>query len=271
MTDWTNTFYHVANPELAAMRLVPEESEQQVMELIDAFQTGLNVAYAPNAGVHGLIFGEWGHGKSQVLYRVAAALASDHDRCACLTIVPEDLSPRGILTAAAISAAKHNLNATVLRDAAHSVTDTDPASPQSTQRAARTLSDWAVSVGKFHTAFLFDEAQTIGGANFQLLLQETRTAFQSARHVLHTLQCHSLVTLDRARQLASDLTWLRGPQVKHIYLGSLDDDQAFSLLCSRVETADPALAETFISSGIARTVCRLAGGNPRKIFYLPNK
>ena len=267
MPDWANVFYHVANPESAAASLVPETSEQQVTDLIDAFHEGLQAAFAPNAGMHALIFGEWGHGKSQVLYRIAAALAAE-PRCAALVIVPEELSPRAILAAAVASATKQNLDATILRNAALDIAEIDPTATIAMQRAAKAFSEWASAIGRPHTALLFDEAQTIEGANFQVLLQETRAAFQKSERVLHTLQCHSLVTLDRARQLANDLNWLQGPHVRQVYLGSLNDEQAFELLRNRVRTVSPALADTFIAPGIARTIGRLAGGNPRKILIL---
>ncbi len=214
--NWADVFHHMANPALAGMALVPDSSEQQVEKLLANFDQKLAMPFAPGSGAHGLVFGEWGHGKSQVLYRVAQFMTAYTDRCVTLALVPESLTPNGMLVAAADAARKLQYGDTPLRIAAGRVSELGIG--DAIHLAATTLADWAANTGKPHTTLLVDEAQTLGGAEaYQTQLQELRTAFDERQIVLHTLQCHSMVSLDRARQLGEALSWLQGPNVCHVY------------------------------------------------------
>src|SRR5437763_326596 len=101
MTDLSTAFYHMAEAASAERPLVPEAAETQVRDLIEMFETELALPFAPHIGAHGLIFGEWGHGKTQVLYRLAAHLSRQPDRCSVQIVIPEQMSPYHLVVAAA--------------------------------------------------------------------------------------------------------------------------------------------------------------------------
>jgi hypothetical protein len=268
--NWADIFHHMANPASAGLALVPESSERQVAHLLETFEQKIALPFAPDGGAHGLVFGEWGHGKSQVLYRVAQFMAAHADRCLTLPLVPENLTPEGVLSAAVGAARKQHWDEAMLRAAVAYVRDLGTG-PEAIREAAGALANWAADTGKRHTALLFDEAQTLGGAEaYQLQLQELRTAFDERQIVLHTLQCHSMVSLDRARELGQALAWLQGPNVCQIYLSSLDPEQTEQLLRARVATVlvGDGEVDAFFASGWTETVCRLVGGNPRKTLLL---
>lgn len=271
--NWADVFHHMANPALAGLALVPEKSEQQVAGLVSNFEQKISLPFAPNVGAHGLVFGEWGHGKSQVLYRVARALASHADRCLAVVLVPENLAPEGMLEAAAAAARKLRRDDTSIRNAIERVRQIG-SGPDAIREVATVLSDWASQTGLPHAALLFDEAQTLDGAKaYQSQLQELRNAFDTRQVVLHTLQCHSMVSLDRARELGQALSWLQGPNVSQVFLSSLDEEQTTDLLRARVVAVldNNRAADEFFASGWTKALCRLVGGNPRKVLLLAQR
>src|SRR4029450_7522731 len=90
-TDLGAAFYHMAESASAERPLGPEAAEAQVRGLIEVFEAEVGRPFAPHGGAHGLVFGEWGHGKTQVLYRLAAHLGRQTDRCLILVIIPEQM------------------------------------------------------------------------------------------------------------------------------------------------------------------------------------
>src|SRR5262245_29337385 len=170
MPNWAEVFHHMANPASADLPLVPATSEQQVAQLLALFGDKVGLPFAPNSGAHGLVFGEWGHGKSQVLYRLARFMARHADRCLTLALVPETLTPNGILAAAAGAARKLSRDNTGLRSAVERALELGNG-PEGIRAAAAALAHWVEETGKPHAALLFDEAQTLGGAEaYQLQL-----------------------------------------------------------------------------------------------------
>ena len=268
MNELISAFYHMAEAAGAELKLVPEAAEAQVQELIELFDSHLSLPFAPHVGAHGLVFGEWGHGKTQVLYRLAARLSRQSDRVLVSVVIPEDMSPRYLVTAAAGFAERAGLPFLPLQEAAAKLTNIDSRDANTAQIAARAFARCAADSKRPHAALLFDEAQTVQDVGFQEFLKELREAFRELSIVLHTLQCHSLVSLDRAVKLSQDLGWLQGPAVRKVNLPSLRDDEAFELFRSRLQPVAPHLADRYISPGIARTICRLVGGNPRNMLTL---
>jgi hypothetical protein len=268
MTDLGSAFYHMAESASAARPLVPEAAEAQVRGLIEVFEAEVARPFAPHVGAHGLVFGEWGHGKTQVLYRLAAHLGRQRDRCLVLVLIPEQMSPYYLVTAAAHHAEREGLPTSPLHEVGRTLRAIDPRDASASQLAAAAFVDYAAGSGRPHAAFLFDEAQTIQGVSFQHFLQELRQAFRDRSIVLHTLQCHSLVSLDRAVEIAQGLEWLQGPTVRKVHLPSLREEQAHELFRSRLAPVVPHLADRFIAPGLARTICRLVGGNPRSMLTL---
>jgi hypothetical protein len=267
-TDLGAAFYHMAESASAERPLVPEAAEAQVRGLIEVFEAEVGRPFAPHGGAHGLVFGEWGHGKTQVLYRLAAHLGRQTDRCLILVIIPEQMSPYHLVTAAAHHAEREGLPTSPLREVARKLDTIDPRDASASQLAAAAFVDYAAASGRPHAALLFDEAQTIQGVSFQHFLKEIRQAFRDRSLVLHTLQCHSLVSLDRAVELAQDLEWLQGSAVRKVHLPSLREEQAHELFRSRLAPVAADLADRFIAPGLARTICRLVGGNPRSMLTL---
>ena len=261
-------FYYMGDEAGATRELVPTAAETQVLDLIQAFEVETAKPFAPTVGAHGLVFGEWGHGKTQVLYRVRQRLEVHPNRCVPLMVMPEAMSPRFLVQAAAFEAETRGLPFEELRQAAIDLTGVDAQESRAAVRAAEAFADFATATHRPHVALLFDEAQTLSGVSFQELLRHLQEAVLRRGIALHTLQCHSLVTLDRALQLAQELAWLKGPNVRKVHLPSLREDEAHSLFSSRLSRTFPERAESFIDHGLARTICRLMGGNPREMLKL---
>jgi hypothetical protein len=268
MFKTTDPFYYMGDEAGSERPLVPATAETQVREFTTAFETEVAKPFSPTVGIHGLVFGEWGHGKTQVLYRLRRRLASQHNMCLPLLVVPELLSPWHLLQAAAFEAETRGLEFRPLTEAAIELNGVDPQESRVAVRAAEAFAQFGSAAGRPHIALLFDEAQTLTGVSFQDFLRNLQVAFQQKRVGLHTVQCHSLVTLDRALQLVQELDWLSGPALRKIHLPSLRDEEAHDLFRSRLATIAPEKANTFISDGIARTICRLVGGNPREMLKL---
>jgi hypothetical protein len=119
-------------------------------------------------------------------------------------------------------------------------------------------------MGARHLVLLLDEAAQMGSFNLHEFLREVASAFSASKIQLHTLQCHSLATLDRAREIAHDLgEWLQ--RAAQIHLPSIRVEDAPSFFANRVlkVTGDADLAGRLVPSGVARALCETAGGNPR--------
>jgi hypothetical protein len=260
-------FYYMGDESGATRPMVPAASENQVKQLLEVFENQISMPFAPTIGAHALVFGEWGHGKTQVLYRLRKVLNQHGDQCTTLMVIPEQLTPRFLVQAAAFEAETQGLPAQALHDAAHLLVEIDSQETRATDLAANAFVEFAVAAGRPHTVLLFDEAQTIEGVSFQTFLKILQRDFRERSIVLHTLQCHSLVSLDRALELARDLDWLQGPTVRKLILPAIREDEACELFRSRLESIAPARID-FIGDGVARTICNLTGGNPREMLKL---
>ena len=233
MFETTDPFYYMGDEAGGDRPLVPAAAEMQVLEFISAFENEIAKPFSPTIGIHGLVFGEWGHGKTQVLYRLRRRLAGHPSNVLPLVVVPEALSPWHLLQAAAFEAETRGFQFQPLAEAAGELKGVDPQESRVALPAAEAFAAFAAAVGRPHMALLFDEAQTLSGVSFQDVLRNLQIAFQHKRIGLHTVQCHSLVTLDRALQLVQELDWLSGPALRKIHLPSLRDEQAHDLFRSR--------------------------------------
>lgn len=269
-------FTYMANRGSADHRLTPEKAEVAVRDYLGKLGASLSLdSFTPGAGVHALVFGEWGHGKSQVMYRTAQYIEQHGHpkRIVVCRILPEKLSAREVLRAAladlrgrqpaievglltGLAAAYQELGALAAEDQnAHEI-------------LAQALLRFAQQGGFLHLCLLFDEAQTMG-LNFQGMLKKVLDTFRENRLFLHTLQCHSVVSLDRARKIAGEL----GPLLEdatQIHLPSVQVQEAYEFyrvrLAECLPEAEVRLAERLIPDGVARTLCEAAGGNPRKML-----
>src|SRR5262245_24240510 len=114
-------FDPVANPAAARRSLTPAAVEQQVCRYLERLADVLtDSTHAPTRAAHALVFGEWGHGKSQVTYRVDDFLRRQHPSAWTVRVVPERLTPAEVLRAAA-DAAGNSTVAANLREARVSV------------------------------------------------------------------------------------------------------------------------------------------------------
>src|SRR5262245_53735988 len=90
-------FDHMARLTRPDLKFTPPETETQVERYLSKLlERTAETAFDPHPGVNALVFGEWGHGKSQVLYRTAHALVG-RPHAVALRIVPERLSAEGLL------------------------------------------------------------------------------------------------------------------------------------------------------------------------------
>lgn len=263
-----NPFEYVANPTAANRSLTPLAVEQQVSRYLERLSDALSrQSHDPNGAAHALVFGEWGHGKSQVVYR-----ADDHLRTRCpeawaIRVVPERLTPAEVLSAAAgraESAVAERLRQ-ARAEAGGGGEDTDRAGEIAAAALARAARDRKAN----HTVLLLDEAATMG-EGFQHFLGELLTRFDDAGRNLHIVQCHSLASLDRSLQIARALGE-RFQTASTIFLPSIRLDQAYEFFRNRlIETPGyehrAEGANALISPGIAATLCDAAGGHPRRML-----
>jgi hypothetical protein len=263
-----NPFEYVANPTAANRSLTPRAVEQQVGWYLERLSTALaRQTHDPNGAAHALVFGEWGHGKSQVVYR-----ADDHLRSRCtevwaIRVVPERLTPGEVLAAAADRAdpATADRLRQARAEAGEGGEDTDRAGEVAATALARVARDQKIA----HTVLLLDEAATMGDS-FQHFLGELLTRFDDAGRNLHIVQCHSLASLDRSLQIARALGD-RFQTASTIFLPSIRLDQAYEFFRNRL-TETPGYehradgANALISPGVAATLCDAAGGHPRRML-----
>ncbi|RKG74222.1 hypothetical protein D7W79_23470 [Corallococcus exercitus] len=272
----TSLFDYMASPQQAASELSPAETEHMVLDYLGALDHAMSEkSFDPGGGVNALVFGEWGHGKSQVMYRTADHLMRNHLRVLTVRIIAARLAPRDILEAALFDLSRQpdaKAEAEVLRRSMAEMGDLPDDDPHARQIAARALASMASQTQRLHTALLFDEAAQTSGIDFQEFLRELEHAFSSARSILHTMQCHSLATLDRARHVANNLgDWARS--ARQIHLPSIQQEHAYDFFHKRLSsrTQDPQLADRLIPPGIAKTLCAAAGGNPRRMLQYASR
>jgi uncharacterized protein YdcH (DUF465 family) len=266
----------MASPQQAASELSPAETEHMVLDYFGKLDRAVSEeSFDPGGGVNALVFGEWGHGKSQVMYRTADHLMRNHPRVLTVRIIAARLAPRDILEAALFDLSRQpdtKAEAEVLRRSMEELGDLADNDPHARQITARALASMASETQRLHTALLFDEAAQTSGIDFQEFLRELERAFSFARSILHTMQCHSLATLDRARQVANDLgDWARSAE--QIHLPSIQQEHAYAFFHKRLSarTHDQQLAERLIPPGIAKTLCAAAGGNPRRMLQYASR
>lgn len=276
MSFFTSPFDYMASPQQAASEFSPSETEQRVLDYLVALDRAVSEeSFDPAGGVNALVFGEWGHGKSQVMYRAADHLTRKHPKVLTVRIIAARLAPRDILEAALFDLSRQpgtQPEAEVLRRSMAELGDLTDEDPHARQISARALASMASRTQRLHTALLFDEAAQTSGIDFQEFLRELEHAFSSARCILHTMQCHSLATLDRARQIANNLgDWARSAW--QIHLPSIQHDNAYEFFRTRLaaRTHEPQLAERLIPPGIAKTLCAAAGGNPRRMLQYSSR
>jgi hypothetical protein len=261
-----NLFSHQAGPDQARLRLTPEEAEEHVDVYLRRLAEALGHAgYQGGTGVHALVLGEYGHGKTQVFYRTAERSKADP---AALTLAVVTSAP---LPGPIVEAARRELpvgmqGVNLLDGAAAQLANLRPDEPEAAKLAAAALADVARANGRDHAVLLFDEAQTVADLFdvFLEFLRELRRAFQKARVNLHTMQCHSLASLPRARELRARLSdWLGDAVVLH--LASVLQSDAFLFFHRRAVDCgvDARCAEEVLPAGVAQALCEAAGGNPR--------
>ncbi|QDF04293.1 hypothetical protein [Myxococcus xanthus] len=276
MSFFSALFDYMASPQQAASEFSPAETEHMVLDYLGKLDRAVSEeSFDPGGGVNALVFGEWGHGKSQVMYRTADHLTRKHPRVLTVRIIAARLAPRDILEAALFDLSRQldtQAEAEVLRRSMAELGDLADDDPHARQITARALASTASHTQRLHTALLFDEAAQTSGIDFQEFLRELEHAFSSARIVLHTMQCHSLATLDRAREVANNLgDWARS--ARQIHLPSIQQEHAYDFFHKRLSsrTHDPQLAERLIPPGIAKTLCAAAGGNPRRMLQYASR
>lgn len=276
MSFFTSPFDYMASPQQAASELSPTETEHMVLDYLGKLDRAVSEeSFDPGGGVNALVFGEWGHGKSQVMYRTADHLTRNHPRVLTVRIIAARLAPRDILEAALFDLSRQpgtKAEADVLRRSMAELGDLADDDPHARQITARALASMASQTQRLHTALLFDEAAQTSGIDFQEFLRELERAFRSARSILHTMQCHSLATLDRARQVANNLgDWARSAE--QIHLPSIQQEHAYDFFHKRLSarTKEPQLANRLIPEGIAKTLCAAAGGNPRRMLQYASR
>jgi hypothetical protein len=265
-----NPFVYMANASLAELPFCPSSVEDEVQNYLMRLSTAVSKdVFLADNHVQALVFGEWGHGKSQVVYRTAHMLKEKHPGVLCLRIVPENLTPSGILKAALAEVARLGLDATPVRSALEKVANfksSDLRAIPDVTKALLALTQRCDGRRFLHAVLLFDEAQTMG-TDFQRFLQELVREFRDASVSLHTMQCHSLASLDEARRVANSLKqWLDTAAQLHLPSVQPDDADEFFRVRLRKFTDDDTLAETFIPDGVAKTICYAAGGNPRRMI-----
>ncbi|KFE70253.1 hypothetical protein [Hyalangium minutum] len=271
MSFFNSPFNYMASLQQAASEFSPTETEQLVRGYLEDLSRAVSEdSFDPTGGVNALVFGEWGHGKSQVMYRTADHLTRHHPKVLTVRIIAARLAPRDILEAALFDLKRQSgthEEAEGLHRSMAELGDMADDDPHARKIAARALASMASHTQRLHTALLFDEAAQTSGIDFQEFLRELEQAFSSTHSVLHTMQCHSLATLDRARQVANNLgDWARS--ARQIHLPSLQLAQAYDFFRTRLaaRTHDSLLAEQLIPPGIAKTLCAAAGGNPRRML-----
>ena len=93
-----STFHHMANASAKDLRLTPIEAENLVLAYLGKLGEKLAVGtFEPSGSLHAIVFGEWGHGKSQVLYRTASFVEKSYQKVLCVRIIPETLTAQVIL------------------------------------------------------------------------------------------------------------------------------------------------------------------------------
>jgi hypothetical protein len=264
-------FGFMANRDGADFPLSPDSVERSVEEFLDQLSRSLAVdEYSPtlSGSVNALVFGEWGHGKSQVLYRCARRVQDKFPSALVIQVIPEELSPRGIL-GAVLSDLGRSLHSDQLQnlEAAYDEVDRVTDDHDAEEHVAQVLADFAEQIDALHSCLLFDEGQTWGRMNFQRFLEALSKKFRGNRRMLHTLQCHSMASLDRAREIARDLHKVLDAAVQ-IHLPSIQENEAGAFFRDRIAacTKDPDLPKSLIADGVAKALCRAAGGNPRRML-----
>lgn len=264
-------FGFMANRSGADFPLSPDSVERSVERYLDRLGEALaadRYSPSPSDSVNALVFGEWGHGKSQVLYRTSSTIADKFPDALVIQVIPEELSPRGVLQAILSdverSPRKSELD-TLLEAYRHIQTVRD--NEKAEQYLVETLIGFAKRADALHVCVLFDEGQTWGGMNFQRFLGVLAERFRAESRMLHTLQCHSMASLDRAREVAKDLRYLLDTAIQ-LHLPSIQESDAATFFRRRLEacTSNEAIARKLIPEGVAKALCRAAGGNPRRML-----
>jgi hypothetical protein len=271
----TNPFGYMANPNQATFKFSPASVEERVQNYLDRLSDAVRTdVFDYSNRTDALVFGEWGHGKSHVFYRTAHLLEKQHPGVLCLRLAPETLSPLGILRATLAEASRRRMATSGIQAALDRVRDHDDDDMNALPVVATALADLAQPGphARFtHAVILFDEAQTMR-TDFQEFLRELTRTFRQREVNLHTMQCHSLASLDAARKIAAKLKdWL--DRAQQIHLPSIQANEAHEFFRSRLRscTDSDELAETFIPEGVAKTLCDAAGGNPRKMLQLAER
>jgi len=269
-------FDFMASPARADQAFSPIEVEHQVQDYLRKLDEALlETSFAPTARVRALVFGQWGHGKSMVMYRTASHLTRRHASALVLRVVPEILTPIGILKAVVSDLrSRGNLDAEALSALEAKRPDLEKA--RDDRKAGRILAKALVALAKkqgaLHTCLLVDEGQTGARKSFLRFLKEIEDAFAREELLLHTLQCHTWSSIQRVKELAAELSeLLRNAQ--QIHLPSISEAQAGEFFRERIRHRTKAsayavqkLAQQLVPDGVARSLCRVAGGNPRRML-----
>jgi hypothetical protein len=264
----TPPFEYMANRNNAHIRFTPPAVERHVGVYLETLANACkSTTFDPNGSVNALIFGEWGHGKSHVLYRTERHLQAAPG-VLVLTLVPELLNPKRVLQTAITSlrARDSGLDLKSLEDAWAKVSTLSDEDRASERIVARAFALFAKNLDRRHVVLLFDEVQTTTDS-FQGFVTALEKEFRDAQIVLHLLQCHSLATLDYALKVAASLgPWLQ--RARQIHLPAIQLRDAHKFFADRLAecTTDKALAAKLVPDGVARTICEAAGGNPRKML-----
>ena len=264
-------FTWMAEPELADLPFCPDIVENNVKEYLSRLEKICNNnTYSIENNLNALVFGEFGHGKTQVLYRVKKTLAN-LDNVMVLSLIPESLCAKEILreTKKIFISQNKNESAKLIEESYNEIIGLQDGDRQN-ELLANTLAKACNLVDCLHIVLLIDEATQLGEFDLQKFFEFLNLSFVKIQKQLHTLQCHSLATLDIAKKIAKNLDFLENSV--QILLPSISIKDAYHFFRSRILTICPNFdKEKLLSPKISETICEVAGGNPRNMLQLAQR
>ena len=265
-----STFHHMANASAKDLRLTPIDAENLVEDYLGKLGEKLAVGtFEPSGSLHAIVFGEWGHGKSQVLYRTASFVEKNYPKLLCVRIIPETLTAQVILRQFESSIDANSQSESVFQQAFEKL-GKNGTSIEAMELVAKTICKVSSLLEIQHTVLLFDEVQKMRRETFQCFLEELRNSFLSAERCVHTMQCHSMASLDDTRKLREELgDWMLNAE--RIQLPSIEMSNAYDFYRQRIsDSGGDEHAQELIGQGLAKTLCEATGGNPRGMLQIAN-
>ena len=256
----------MATARHANIELQPPRVEEQVTDYFRKLTEKLSVSeFTQDGSLQCIVFAEWGHGKSQTLYRTKEYIRRQHPNCPVITAV--SANPTAILRAVIeqFPPTEHDIKSN-LQKVKESIIRLD-GDEQKMHKVATALAQTVDTTNHPHLVILFDEVQTISPKVFQHFLETLRDEFRGLQRCVHTMQCHSLSSIDGAQTIRKNLgEWLA--RAHAIQLPSLSPDDAHRFFTQRIADYGGDPEPDFVSLGISKTLCEMAGGNPRMMLIL---